>query len=223
MLIRYAYFYINQLSVVRNKLKIRESEERKEIMRDIIMNLKLPQETKDFLLKTKIEKDEFQDINIKFFNKEHGVLCDVVEWTKINDSTVTNLDEKFVSEFLKDLEKFRSYYVVADNLDSGNLIAIQEVTGEIYELEHEVIEEVVTYFVNSSFSKFHESMNYFKKMKNEILKLKEEENVEEIEALFEKAEKELSLIDRKVIINDDEDNMQFWNGVLGNFREWCLE
>lgn len=200
-----------------------ESEERKKIMRDIIMDLKLPQETKDFLLKTKIEKDEFEDINIKFFNKEHGFLCDVVEWTKINDSTVTNLDDKFVSEFLKDLEKFRSYYVVADNLDSGNLIAIQEVTGEIYELEHEVIEEVVACFVNSSFHKMYESMKYFKEMKNKVLKLREEEDVEEIEVLFEKARKELSLIDSKVVIDDEEDNMQFWNGVLYNFEEWCLD
>ncbi|WPC39587.1 hypothetical protein [Clostridium sp. JS66] len=192
-------------------------------MRNIIMSLNLPQETKDFLCKTKIEEDEFYDININFFNKEHGFLCDVVEWTKINDSTVTRLDEKFVSEFLKDLEKFISYYVVADNLDSGNLIAIQEVTGEIYELEHEVIEEVVTYFVNSSFSKMYESMKYFKKMKNKVLKLIEEEKVEEIEALFEKARKEFSLIDSKVVIDYDEDNIQFWNGVLESFREWCLE
>ncbi len=60
-------------------------------MKDIIMNLKLPQETKDFLCKTKIEEDEFEDINIKFFNKECGFLCDVVEWTKINDSTLKDL------------------------------------------------------------------------------------------------------------------------------------
>lgn len=192
-------------------------------MRDIIMSLNLPQETKDFLCKTKIEEDEFYDININFFNKKHGFLCDVVEWTKINDSTVTNLDEKFISEFLKELEKFRSYYVIADNLDSGNLIAVQKITGEIYELEHEVIEEVVACFVNSSFLKMYKSMKYFKEMKNKVLKLREEEKVEEIEALFEKARKEFSLIDSKVVIDYDEDNIQFWNGLLYNFEEWCLD
>lgn len=50
-------------------------------MRDIIINLNVPQETKDFLLKTKIEEDEFEDINIKFFSKENGFLCDMVEWS----------------------------------------------------------------------------------------------------------------------------------------------
>lgn len=192
-------------------------------MGDIIMNLNLPQETKDFLLKTKIEEDEFEDINIKFFIKETGFLCDVLEWTKINDRTLKDLDEKFAAEFLGELEKFRAYYVIAENLESGNLIAMQEGTGEIYELEHEVIEEVVTCFVNSSFSKVYESMNYFKKIRNKILDLKEEENVEEIEALFEKAGEELSLIDDKVVVDFDEDNIQFWNGVLVSFEEWCLD
>ncbi len=192
-------------------------------MKDIIMNLKLPQDTKDFLCKTKIEEDEFEDLNIKFFDKEHGFLCDVVEWTKINDHTLNNLNEKFAAEFLGELEKFRAYYVIAENLDSGNLIAVQESTGEIYELEHEVIEEVTVYFLNSSFSKMYESMKYFKKVKNKVLELKEQGCIEEIEVLFEKAEKELSLIDSKLIINEDEDNMEFWNGVLESFREWCLE
>lgn len=192
-------------------------------MRDIIMNLNLPQETKDFLLKTKIEEDEFEDINIKFFSKENGFLCDVVEWTKINDHTLKDLNEKFAAEFLRELEKFRDYYVIAENLDSGNLIAVQQGTGEIYELEHEVIEEVVTYFVNSSFPKAYESMNYFKEMKNKVLSFKEDEKIEEIESLFEKAGKELSLIDSKVVIDDDEENMQFWNGLLYSFEEWCLD
>lgn len=192
-------------------------------MRDIIMNLNLPHETKEFLLKTKIEEDEFEDINIKFFSKENGFLCDVVEWTKINDRSLKDLNEKFLAEFLEELEKFRDYYVIAENLDSGNLIAVQQGTGEIYELEHEVIEEVVTYFVNSSFSKVYESMNYFKEMKNKVLNLKEEEKIEEIEEMFERAERELSLIDNSVVIDDDEDNMQFWNGVLCSFEEWCLD
>ncbi|GCD10044.1 hypothetical protein [Clostridium tagluense] len=192
-------------------------------MKNIIMNLKLPQGTKDFLCKTKIEEDEFEDINIKFFNKEDGFLCDVVEWTKINDSTVMDLSEKFVSEFLRELEKFRSYYVIADNLDSGNLIAVQESTGEIYELEHEVIEEVIKSFINSSFAQMYESMKYFKEMKSKIIELREQENLEEIELLFEKAEKDLVSIDGKVAINDDEYNCQFWNGMIESYREWCLD
>ncbi|WML33317.1 hypothetical protein [Clostridium sp. OS1-26] len=192
-------------------------------MKDIIMNLNFSQETKDFLCKTKIEVDEFEDINIKFFNKERGFLCDVVEWTKINDHTLNNFNKKFVSEFLGELEKFRAYYVIADNLDSGNLIAIQESTGEIYELEHEVIEEVVASFVNSSFVKMYESMKYFKEMKSKIIEFREQENIEEIEMLLEKAKKDLVLIDNKVVINDDEYNCQFWNGMIESYREWCLD
>lgn len=172
-------------------------------MKDIIMNLNLPQETKDFLCKTKIEEDEFEDINIKFFNKERGFLCDVVEWTKINDSTLKDLDEKFAAEFLAELEKFRAYYVIADNLDSGNLIAVQESTGEIYELEHEVIEEVIKSFVNSSFAQMYESIKYFKEMKSKIIELREQENLKEIELLFEKAEKDFVSIDDKVAINSN--------------------
>lgn len=206
---------------IEEEKKVVRVKERKEMMRDIIMSLNLPQDTKDFLLKTKVEEDEFEDINIKFYSKENGFLCDVLEWTKINDITLKDLDEKFAVEFLRELEKFRSYYVIAENLDSGNLIAMQEGTGEIYELEHEVIEEVVTCFVNSSFSKVYESMNYFKETRNKILELKEEENVEEIEALFEEAGKELNLIDEKVVVDGDEDN--FWNGTLESFREWCLD
>ena len=192
-------------------------------MKDIIMNLNLPQETKDFLCKTKIEEDEFEDINIKFFNKECGFLCDVVEWTKINDSTLKDLDEKFAAEFLAELEKFRAYYVIADNLDSGNLIAVQESTGEIYELEHEVIEEVIKSFVNSSFAQMYESMKYFNEMKSKIIELREQENLEQIELLFEKAEKDLVSIDGKVVIYDDEYNCQFWNGMIESYREWCLD
>lgn len=192
-------------------------------MKDIIMNLNLPQETKSFLCKTEIDENEFEYINIKFFNKESGFLCDVVEWTKINDFTLKDLDEKYVANFLGKLEKFRSYYVIAENLDSGNLMAIQESTGEIYELEHEVIEEVVAYFINSSSVQMHESMKYFKEMKNKVLEIKEQENIEEIELLLEKAKKDLSLIDDKVVINNDEYNRQFWNGVLESFEEWCLD
>ncbi|OCA98723.1 SUKH-4 family immunity protein [Clostridium beijerinckii] len=192
-------------------------------MRDIVMNLNLPQETKDFLLKSKIEEDEFEDINIKFFSKENGFLCDVVEWTKINDHTLKDLNEKFVEEFLRELEKFRDYYVIAENLDSGNLIVMQQGTGEVYELEHEVVEEVVIYFVNSSFSKVYESMNYFKEMKNKVLNLKEEESIDEIEEMFERAAKEFSLIDSKVVVDGDDDNMQFWNGALYIFEEWCFD
>jgi hypothetical protein len=192
-------------------------------MRDIIMNLNLPQETKDFLYKTKIEEDEFEDINIGFFNKERGYLRDVLEWTKINDSSLKDLDKKFAKEFLDQLEKFRSFYVIADNYDSGNLIVIEESTGEICELEHEVIEQVEKYFINSSFAQMYESMKYFKEMKNKTLELKEQENFLEIELLFEKAEKDFTTIDSKVVIDDDEDNGQFWNWVLESYREWLLD
>ncbi|WP_253199427.1 ankyrin repeat domain-containing protein [Clostridium tagluense] len=107
--------------------------------------------------------------------------------------------------------KFRDYYVVAQNCDTGNLIAIHKSTGEVYELEHEVTEVVVRYFVNSSFAQMYESMKCFKKIKSEIIKLKEQEKIEEIELLFEKAKKDFSLIDSKVVINDDEYNRK---GVL---------
>lgn len=183
------------------------------------MNLNLPQETKDFLYKTKIEENEFENINIEFFNKERGYLRDVLEWTKINDSSLKFLDEKFLKEFLDELEKFRSYYVIAENYNSGNLIVIEESTGEIYELEHEVIEEIEKYFMNSSFAQMHESMKYFKGMKAKTLQLKKQENFEEIELMFEKAEKDFTTIDSKVVINDDEYNRQFWNGVLKRYAK----
>lgn len=192
-------------------------------MRDTIMSLNIPEEIKEFLLKTKIEEEEFEDINIKFFNKKSGFLCDVVEWTKINDDTLKDLDEKFVAEFLGKLEKFRNYYVIAENLDSGNLIAVQQGTGEVYELEHEVIEEVVAYFINSSLPKTYKSMNYFKKMRNEALRLKKELSVEEIESMFEAAAKEFGLIDSKVLVDGDEYNRQFWNETLCRFKEWYLD
>lgn len=192
-------------------------------MRDIIMNLNLPQETKNFLYKTKLEEDGFENINIEFFSKERGYLRDVLEWTKINDSSLKLLDEKDVKEFLDELEKFRVYYVIADNYNSGNLIVIEESTGEIYELEHEVIEEVEKYFVNSSFAQMYDSMEYFKEMKTKTLQLKKQENFEEIELLFEKAEKDFTTIDSKVVINDDEYNRQFWNETLESYREWLLD
>lgn len=192
-------------------------------MRDTVMSSNIPEEIKEFLLKTKIEEEEFEDINIKFFNKKSGFLCDVVEWTKINDDTLKDLDEKFVAEFLGELEKFRNYYVIAENLDSGNLIAVQQVTGEVYELEHEVIEEVVAYFINSSLPKTYKSMNYFKKMRNEALRLKKELSVEEIESIFEAAAKEFGLIDSKVLVDENEYNRQFWNGTLCRFKEWYLD
>lgn len=187
------------------------------------MNLNLPQETKNFLYKTKIEEDEFENINIEFFSKERGYLRDVLEWTKINDSSLKLLDEKDVKEFLDELEKFRVYYVIADNYNSGNLIVIEESTGEIYELEHEVIEEVEKYFVNSSFAQMYDSMEYFKEMKTKTLQLKKQENFEEIELMFEKAEKDFTTIDSKVVINDDEYNRQFWNGTLESYRKWLLD
>lgn len=192
-------------------------------MRHIIMNLNLPQEAKDFLYKTKIKEGEFENINIEFYNKEHGYLRDVLEWTKINDSSLKNLDEKFLKDFLDELEKFRAYYVIADNYNSGNLIVIEESTGEIYELEHEVIEEVEKYFVNSSFAQMYKSMKYFKEMKTKTLQLKKQENFEEIELMFEKAEKDFTTIDSKVVIDDDEYNRQFWNGTLESYREWLLD
>lgn len=192
-------------------------------MRDTIMSLNIPEEIKEFLLKTKIEEEEFEDINIKFFNKESGFLCDVVEWTKINDDTLKYLDEKFVAEFLGELDKFRTYYVIAENLESGNLIAVQQGTGKVYELEHEVIEEVVAYFINSSLPKTYKSMNYFKKMRNEALRLKKELSIEEIEGMFEGAAKEFGLIDSKVLVDGDEYNRQFWNGTLCRFKEWYLD
>lgn len=192
-------------------------------MKDIVMKLNLPQGAKNFLCKTKIKEDDFEDLNIKFFNKEHGFLYDVVEWTKINDHTLNNLNEKFVAEFLGELEKFRAYYVIADNLGSGNLIAIQESTGEVYELEHEVIEEVAASFVNSSFAQMYESMKYFKEVKSKIIEFREQENIKEIEMLLEKAKKDLVSIDNKVVINDDEYNCQFWNGMIESYREWCLD
>lgn len=192
-------------------------------MRDTIMSLNIPEEIKEFLLKTKIEEEEFEDINIKFFNKESGFLCDVVEWTKINDDTLKYLDEKFVAEFLGELDKFRTYYVIAENLESGNLIAVQQGTGKVYELEHEVIEEVVAYFINSSLPKTYKSMNYFKKMRNEALRLKKELSIEEVEGMFEGAAKEFGLIDSKVLVDGDEYNRQFWNGTLCRFKEWYLD
>lgn len=60
------------------------------------------------------------------------------------------------------------------------------------------------------------SLNLPQETKDFLCKIK-------IEALFEKARKEFSLIDSKVVIDYDEDNIQFWNGVLESFREWCLE
>ncbi|WP_246517513.1 hypothetical protein [Clostridium aciditolerans] len=192
-------------------------------MKDIIADLKLPQETKDFLYNTKIKKNEFESINIKFFSKEQGFLCDIVEWTKINDCTLKEFNEEFVRKFLGELEKFRPYYVIAENYNSGNLIAIHELTGEVFELEHEVTEEVVRYFVNSSFTQMYESMKYFKKIEGEIIKLKEQEDKEELDLLFEKAKKDLILIDSEVVINDDEYNRGFWNGMLESYKEWCLD
>ncbi|MBU3104305.1 hypothetical protein [Clostridium gasigenes] len=192
-------------------------------MKDIIVDLNIPQETKDFLCNTKIKKNEFESLGIEFVNKEQGFLFDVVEWTKINDCTLKELNKEFVREFLGELEKFRDYYVVAQNCDTGNLISIHKSTGKIYELEHEVTEEVVRYFVNSSFAKMYESMKCFKKIKSKIIKLKEQEKIEEIELLFEKSKKDFSLIDSKVVINDDEYNRQFWNGVLESYKEWCLD
>lgn len=197
--------------------------ERKEKMRDTIVNLNLPQEAKEFLLKTKIEEDEFEYINIKFFSEENGFLCDVVEWTKINDLTLKDLNEDYVEEFLGELEKFRDYHVIAENLDSGNLIAMQEGTGEIYELEHEVIEEIVTYFVNSSFPKAYESMNYFKEIKDKVLRFRKQESVEKIQEMFERDMQKFILIDSKVVIDGNENNKQFWNGVLFSFKEWCFD
>ncbi|MCX8169563.1 MAG: hypothetical protein N3D72_00565 [Candidatus Methanomethyliaceae archaeon] len=189
-------------------------------MKDIIRNLKLPQETKDFLEKTKIKKKQFESINIKFFDKAQGFLSDVVEWTKINDSTLEVLNEEFVSNFLRELEKFREYYVIAENYNSGNLITIHASTGEVYELEHEVTEEVERYFVNSSFAQMYESMKVFKEIKKEVIKLKEKDDLDKLELLFEKAEKELVAIDRKIVINGDEYNNEFWNGMLSRLREW---
>jgi len=197
--------------------------ERKEKMRDTIVNLNLPQEAKEFLLKTKIEEDEFEYINIKFFSEGNGFLCDVVEWTKINDLTLKDLNEDYVEEFLGELEKFRDYHVSAENLDSGNLIAMQEGTGEIYELEHEVIEEIVTYLVNSSFPKAYESMNYFKEIKDKVLRFRKQESVEKIQEMFERDMQKFILIDSKVVIDGNENNKQFWNGVLFSFKEWCFD
>lgn len=217
---------MNQVQEILQRRPLRKeksSSEVKEIMRDTIMSLNIPEEIKEFLLKTKIEEEEFEDINIKFFNKESGFLCDVVEWTKINDDTLKYLDEKFVAEFLGELDKFRTYYVIAENLESGNLIAVQQGTGKVYELEHEVIEEVVAYFINSSLPKTYKSMNYFKKMRNEALRLKKELSIEEVEGMFEGAAKEFGLIDSKVLVDGDEYNRQFWNGTLCRFKEWYLD
>ncbi|EKQ56078.1 MULTISPECIES: hypothetical protein [unclassified Clostridium] len=60
----------------------------------------------------------------------------------------------------------------------------------------------------SSFPKAFESMNYFNEMKNKVLSLKEEKKIEEIEVLFRNSGNEFGLIDSKVVIDGDEDNMQ---------------
>jgi hypothetical protein len=58
---------------------------------EMIIELKSPEGIEEV-------EDEFEDINIKFFSKENGFLCDVVEWIKVNDHTLKHLNEETFNE-----------------------------------------------------------------------------------------------------------------------------
>ncbi|PED98001.1 hypothetical protein [Bacillus toyonensis] len=175
-----------------------------------IAKLRLPMDSKHFLLNHQIKENEFECLNVEFYTYSNGFLLDVVEWTKQNDFSLSILDKEYTEAFLASLEKFKPYLVIGSNMDSGNLITIYQPTGEIYELEHEITERVERYFVNSSIEKMYCCFNYFKK---HWVQLIEQEHYisHDLMNTFYELKNKLVEFDTNILINDDDYNRQFWN------------
>ncbi|MCU4715867.1 SUKH-4 family immunity protein [Bacillus cereus] len=175
-----------------------------------IAKLNLPIDSMHFLLKHQIKGNEFECLNVEFYTYSNGFLLDVVEWTKQNDFSLSILDKDYTEAFLASLEKFKPYLVIGSNMDSGNLIAIYQPTGEIYELEHEITERVERYFVNSSIEKMHSCFNFFKKYWVQLIGQGHYKDCDLIKT-FHDLKNKLVELDNNILINDDNYNRHFWN------------
>ncbi|PFL14724.1 hypothetical protein COJ07_27870 [Bacillus cereus] len=177
-----------------------------------IAKLNLPIDSMHFLLNHQIKENEFECLNVEFYTYSNGFLLDVVEWTQQNDFSLSILDKEYTVKFLASLEKFKSYLVIGSNMDSGNLIAIYQPTGEIYELEHEITERVERYFVNSSIEKMYSCFNYFKTYWVQLI---EQEYYKDCDLIntFHELKHKLVELDNNILINDDNYNRQFWNSL----------
>ncbi|MCU7393022.1 hypothetical protein [Bacillus sp. ST24] len=187
-----------------------------------IAKLNLPVDSMHFLLNHQIKENEFECLNVEFYTYSNGFLLDVVEWTKQNDFSLSILDKEYTELFLASLEKFKPYFVIGSNMDSGNLITICQPTGEIYELEHEITERVERYFVNSSIEKMHSCFNCFKKYWVQLIEQEHYISHDLINTFYELKNKLVEL-DTNILINDDDYNRQFWNCLYHGNLNFLLE
>ncbi|HFJ9435745.1 hypothetical protein [Bacillus thuringiensis] len=187
-----------------------------------IAKLNLPIDSMHFLLNHQIKGNEFECLNVEFYTYSNGFLLDVVEWTKQNDFSLSILDKEYTEAFLASLEKFKPYLVIGSNMDSGNLIAIYQPTGEIYELEHEITVRVERYFVNSSIEKMYCCFNYFKKYWVQLIEQEHYISHDLINTFYELKNKLVEL-DTNILINDDDYNRQFGNCLYHGNLNFLLE
>ncbi|HDR7635509.1 MULTISPECIES: SUKH-4 family immunity protein [Bacillus] len=187
-----------------------------------IAKLNLPIDSMHFLLNHQIEGNEFECLNVEFYTYSNGFLLDVVEWTKQNDFSLSILDKEYTEAFLASLEKFKPYLVIGSNMDSGNLIAIYQPTGEIYELEHEITERVERYFVNSSIEKMYSCFNYFKKYWVQLIEQGHYKDCNLTKTFYDLKNKLVEL-DNNILINDDNYNRHFWNCLYHGNLNFLLE
>ncbi|MGG3889896.1 SUKH-4 family immunity protein [Metabacillus fastidiosus] len=185
-----------------------------------INKLNLPIDTKNFLLTNKFKENEFDCLNVDFFSYSDGFLLNVAEWTIENDFSLSILSSEYKEKFLASLEKFKLYLVIGENVNTGNLIAIYQLTGEIYELEHEITERVERYFVNSSIEEMYFCLECFKKYWIQIIEEKQDNNLRRI---FNELKDKLMELDSRILINDDDYNRQFWNSLYLDKLNFFLE
>lgn len=166
----------------------------------------------EYLQKLKGMESDFA--GLEFCTDKDGFKLSVLEWTKMNDTSLVELekvDSEYISKFLQDLVKFNDYLVIGSSLDSGNLIALYQPTGEIFELEHEDIDSITRYFVNTDAEKLYRSANAVQQCGMECSESEEDE--EKHNELFAQLRNELQRIDGNVKIDDDQHNNQFWNST----------
>ncbi|MED4531224.1 SUKH-4 family immunity protein [Metabacillus fastidiosus] len=185
-----------------------------------INKLNLPIDTKKFLLTNKFKENEFDCLNVDFFSSSDGFLLNVAEWTIKNDFSLSTLGSEYKEQFLASLEKFKTYLVIGENANTGNLITIHQPTGEIYELEHEITETVEKYFVNSSIEEMYYCLGCFKKYWIQIIEEKQDNN---LRGIFNELKDKLMEFDSRILINDDDYNRQFWNSLYFDKLNFFLE
>lgn len=176
-----------------------------------INQLELPKETKEFIHNYSFEENEFDCLNLELVSNSNGFLLNVKEWTLKNDWSLSVLSNDFKEKFLVSLNKFQPYLVIAENSNTGNLITISQPEGEIFELEHEVIERVEKYFVNSSIESMISCIKCFKEYWHLIIEVHQEEK---LISIFNELKEKLIALDEKVLINEDDYNRQFWNTLF---------